>query len=523
MKTKLTTLFVIVFALFGSMYAQKVMNIYENGVVVYSTEITSIDSIKFEQQSIPTPPNTNNGHEYVDLGLSVKWATYNIGATAPEESGDYFAWGEVETKSPYNWGNYKYCNGSELSMTKYCTNSNYGRVDNLKILELTDDVAHVNWGGNWRMPTRAEQEELKNTNNCTWVWTSLNGVWGYEVTSLKNGNSIFLPAVGYYDYDGHTDFGIGRYWSSSLYWAAPNDAYYLFFNSSRVDRDGLAYFRYKGLSVRAVCDTRYTISVSSDEIMGTATASSTKAEKGASVTLTATPNHDYIFINWTVNGEVVSTENPYIATIASDVEFVANFIERYNGHEYVDLGLSVKWATCNIGATAPEEFGNYFAWGETEPKNYYDWTTYKYCNGTDDTMTKYCTNSTYGIVDNKTTLDLNDDAARINWGGVWRLPTKEEQEELRNPNNCTWTWTTQNGVNGYKVTSLKNGNSIFLPAAGDYYDDVLNGMNSKGSYWSSSLNTTYNFSPSSLHFNSGSVSLNDYYRCDGRSVRAVCE
>ena len=154
-------------------------------------------------------------------------------------------------------------------------------------------------------------------------------------------------------------------------------------------------------------------------------------------------------------------------------------------HEYVDLGLSVKWATCNVGASKPEEYGDYFAWGETQPKSTYNWSTYKYCNGSYNTLTKYNNSSSYGTVDNKTQLELSDDAARANWGGSWRMPTRAEQGELRE--NCTWTWTTQNGVNGYKVTSKKNGNSIFLPAAG--YRDVssLSNAGSYGDYWSSSL------------------------------------
>ncbi|MBR5532185.1 MAG: T9SS C-terminal target domain-containing protein, partial [Bacteroidales bacterium] len=130
-------------------------------------------------------------------------------------------------------------------------------------------------------------------------------------------------------------------------------------------------------------------------------------------------------------------------------------------NEYVDLGLpsGIKWATCNVGANSPEDYGDYFAWGETEPKDYYDWSTYKYCNGSYDIMTKYFTDSDYGTVDNKTTLELTDDAAHVNWGGNWRMPTKAEQDELRNTDNCTWEWTTLNGVEGYKVISKKNGNS----------------------------------------------------------------
>ncbi len=188
-------------------------------------------------------------------------------------------------------------------------------------------------------------------------------------------------------------------------------------------------------------------------------------------------------------------------------------------YAYVDLGLSVKWATCNVGANKPEEYGDYFAWGETQPKDYYDWSTYKWCNGSYKTQTKYNANSSYGTVDNKTTLDLSDDAARANWGGSWRMPTKEEQDELRN--NCTWTWTTQNGVNGYKVTSKSNGNSIFLPAAGYRYDSSLYSVGSPGYYWSSSRTTGYPYYACYLAFNSSYVGWNGYYRYCGFSVRPV--
>ena len=198
--------------------------------------------------------------------------------------------------------------------------------------------------------------------------------------------------------------------------------------------------------------------------------------------------------------------------------------QSHNGHEYVDLGLSVKWATCNVGANSPEEYGDYFAWGETEPKEDYFWSTYKYCNGDEDSMTKYCTNSTWGIVDNKTTLDLKDDAAHVNWGGKWRMPTKEEQDELRDKNNCTWEWTTQNGVKGYKVTSVKNGNSIFLPAAVSRGRDYLGRADSHGYYWSSSLDAGYSSNAYNVYFNSGYVDWSSYdYRYYGQSVRAVCE
>ena len=191
-----------------------------------------------------------------------------------------------------------------------------------------------------------------------------------------------------------------------------------------------------------------------------------------------------------------------------------------NGYEYVDLGLSVKWATCNVGATKPEEYGDYFAWGEVEPKNVYNWSTYKWCNGSSNTQTKYCTDSSYGTVDNKTVLEAADDAATANWGGIWRMPTKEEQDELRN--NCTWEWTTENGVNGYKVTSKSNGNSIFLPAAGSRGYGGLDDVGSYAYYWSSSLYTDVPYDAYSLYFYSGYVGWYNDGRNSGRSVRPVC-
>ena len=192
-----------------------------------------------------------------------------------------------------------------------------------------------------------------------------------------------------------------------------------------------------------------------------------------------------------------------------------------DGHEYVDLGLSVKWATCNVGASKPEDYGGYYAWGETEEKDDYSWSTYKWCNGSYDTQTKYCTNSSYGTVDNKTVLDPEDDVAHVKWGGTWRMPTLDEQKELLN--NCTWSWTTQNGVNGYKVTG-PNGNSIFLPAAGYRYGSEVYHRGSYGLCWSSSLYSGNSLSACDLFFGSGSHDwFSSYRRSSGLSVRPVSE
>ena len=186
----------------------------------------------------------------------------------------------------------------------------------------------------------------------------------------------------------------------------------------------------------------------------------------------------------------------------------------------VDLGLSVKWASCNVGATSPEEYGGYYAWGETEEKSDYSWSTYKWYNGSYDSMTKYCTNSSYGTVDNNTVLDPEDDAATVNWGGDWRMPTLDEFRELLD--ECSWSWTTQNGVNGYKVTG-PNGNSIFLPAAGARDGTEVCYRGSYGFYWSGTLNESYSHSAWSLDFYSGGHDRGSSGRSYGRTVRPVTE
>jgi hypothetical protein len=189
-----------------------------------------------------------------------------------------------------------------------------------------------------------------------------------------------------------------------------------------------------------------------------------------------------------------------------------------DGHDYVDLGLSVKWATCNLGATAPEEYGNYYAWGEITTKDSYTWENYTLANGSYDALTKYCDNSSYGTVDNKTTLEAADDAATQNWGSNWRMPTIDEWEELLE--KCTWTWTTKNGVNGYEVKAT-NGNSIFLPAAGYRYDGVLYSAGSGGHYWSSSLDTNDPGSAQDVYFDSDYHGTSLSNRLFGLSVRPV--
>ena len=249
------------------------------------------------------------------------------------------------------------------------------------------------------------------------------------------------------------------------------------------------------------------------------------ALNGSEVTVVATPDEDCDFIGWFVGDSetAVCTDAEYTFTVTEeDITLIAKFSKRpLPVGEAIDLGLSVKWASFNVGASNPEEYGGYYAWGETEEKINYDWSTYKWCNGSYDTQTKYCTSSSYGTVDNKTVLDPEDDVAHVKWGGSWRMPTLDEQKELLN--NCTWKWTTRNGVNGYTVTG-PNGNSIFLPAAGYRFGTEVSYRRSGGNYWSSSLYSYYSYYAYDLFFGSGGYF---WYADDGRyyglSVRPVSE
>ena len=189
--------------------------------------------------------------------------------------------------------------------------------------------------------------------------------------------------------------------------------------------------------------------------------------------------------------------------------------------EYVDLGLpsGVKWATFNVGATQPEEYGDYFAWGETEPKELYDWSTYKWCDGSYNTLTKYNTDSEYGVVDNKKILESSDDAAYVNWGGNWRMPSVDEWNELLS--HCSLKWEERNGVSGVALVSVQNGNSLFLPAAGVYhYDNGLVNLNVEGWYRTHSLDESRG--TISLGFSyTGSIDWYANDRCFGQPVRPV--
>lgn len=191
--------------------------------------------------------------------------------------------------------------------------------------------------------------------------------------------------------------------------------------------------------------------------------------------------------------------------------------------EWIDLGLpsGLLWNSCNLGATSPEEYGNYYAWGETTMKEVYDWSTYAYGND-NYALTKYCNDARKGLngfTDNLTILEAMDDAATAALGNDARTPTKEEWEELIN--NTTVEWTTQNGTKGRKFTSTANGNTLFLPAAGGRNGSRLENAGSYGYFWSSSLDTDNSSSAWFFIFDSGQQVMRFDSRDAGFSVRAV--
>ena len=427
-------------------------------------------------------------HEYVDLGLpsGTLWATCNIGAENSWECGDYFAWGETSTKTTYTTANYKYFNG-ETYLTKYCNKDIWGSngyTDSYTTLETTDDVAFVNWGSEWCMPTLTQWNEL--IYNCYWVWTEKNdkqgnksrgymvykafkpgdrGIRKYkgetpDAAYTENVPHIFLPTTGEkigsriaYHEEG------GSYRSSSLDLSLPLITHSLNFESDNVYDAGWTPREY-GISVRPVRCNR--------------------------------------FVN-------------------------DGFAALQQNHEYVDLGLpsGTLWATCNIGAENSWDYGDYFAWGETSPKETYSWDNYKYANGSYDRLTKYCTNKKHGnngYIDGLKELEPKDDAATANWGIDWCMPSLDQIKELKK--KCNWTWTSNNGIKGYMVTG-PNGNSLFLPAAGCRSGIDLFSVGSYGDYWSRSLYESYPYHARYLYFNSSSVDRYYSFRYLGFSVRPV--
>ena len=477
-----------------------------------------------------------NGRKYVDLGLSVKWAAYDIGANSATELGHFFAWGETHPeKESYSWDTYKFAvpykspesatrsfdngYGKEYELTKYNLDPNSEYYDGKTTLDLIDDAAHMAWGGNWRMPTVSECNEL--VEKCEWTWTEYLGVYGYDVKG-PNGNRMFLPYMEGRDMLYQDGTWLYR-WSSSVRTGE---------NAYRLDGDGgdNVHYRCEGLFVRAVYDKslpKYSV-LTFDANGGEGLMHPQQFNKGVSQSINAVRfTHESLnFAGWNTapDGSGQSFANGQEITLDKNTTLYAQWAlgtGSENGYDYVDLGLpsGTKWATCNVGATTPEGYGDYFAWGETSPKDNYDWSTYKYCNGSETTLTKYYIRNDLGKGDEKTTLDFTDDAARVNWGGKWRMPTDAEIRELID--HCSWVWTTQNGINGYLVTSKKNANKLFLPAAGYRNATSVNYVGSDGYYWSNLLDLSYTNDAHFLGFYSINVGYGCYGRHYGFTVRAV--
>ena len=374
-------------------------------------------------------------------------------------SGTKWATCNVGANTPEGYGHYFPWGGTRFN------DQFYYYTDLTTTLPSSADAATAYWGDGWRMPTKEEMEEL--LYYCYEKDATLNDIDGILFTSPKNGNSIFLPFAGVLMYEAGS---YGYYWSSSAAGDATNSyainlsiGHLSYYGGVGVEQQG----KLNEFSVRPVCN-RY------------------GGQEGSET--------------------------------GSETQTVGNGV--LNGHNYVDLGLpsGAKGATCNVGSDTPEGYGNYYAWGETVTKVTYNWETYIYAEGTSDWdcgLTKYCTQPQWGynyFTDGLTTLEATDDAATVNWGSGWRMPTYGEMVEL--DINCTITGITQNGVKGCLVTG-PNGNSIFLPVVGDYGD--------RGNYMSSSLwpNGPENAFCYSCFFDTPSL-IEPQYRYEGKFVRAVC-
>ena len=383
MKRLYTIILTVAFAISGTLKAQDIMVIEKIDNTTVKYDVNLIKRVSFEKAQEPNPNGATtgslNGHDWVDLGLpsGTKWATCNVGASAPEVFGDSYAWGETTTFSSssyafYNTSTKKWTDiGNDISGTEY-------------------DVAHVKWGASWCMPTVNQIRELES--ECNIIYEKRNGVRGVKITG-PNGNSIFLPApfsvnINDGSVNGRQESnGSGDYYSSTLM-----NEVYAYSIDFGVAENKLGYFDIVGGNRRGT------------------------GGHGAKIRP--------VFTN---DSNSLPTPDPP------------------NGHDWVDLGLSVKWATCNIGATSPEELGNKYAWGETEPKNSY----------TRDNYIDY-----YGDLIESNICGTSYDVAHVRWGDGWRLPTVAETRELIS--KCSIQFYIQNGVAGFLVRG-PNGNSVFFP------------------------------------------------------------
>ena len=487
------------------------------------TLLTASIKVTVTEESIDIPA------EAVDLGLpsGTKWASYNVGASRPEEYGDYFAWGETtpQSNSQYTYESYKYCNGwfdyskyMTNKLTKYCTDPDFGNngfADGNKILEARDDAATDNWGDGWCIPTISQYKEL--LSYTTSEIATQNGVNGVRFTSKINNNSVFFPVAGY-RYDGglHDAGTRSAYWASDITESYPSRAHSLHIDWKWTSVAGWGESeRCFGLPVRPVINTppaQAAIKVEPQSIdFGTMTKGSSKTDyfivyntgrdnlvfhldystldgvfnvleggeetvlkpgESKKYTVTCTIPKDYEYYG---GGVAI-----YVRSNASNDESVMVSVGMNVTHEEnqdvpaeaVDLGLpsGTLWASCNVGATKPEEMGGYYAWGETEEKTDYTKDTYLYWsnqfNGGDDIGEDIC--------------GTNYDVAHVKWRQGWQMPDLDQIKELLE--NCSHEVVEQNNVKGMKFTGT-NGNSIFMPITGLYIGNKVYGKDDYCVYW----------------------------------------
>jgi uncharacterized protein YjdB len=458
-----------------------------NAIIVATTVDGSnlSDSCIIIVEKVPSPVA-------VDLGLSVKWANCNIGAASPERYGKYFGWADpTSKKTSTDVNDYPSANHpSNISGTEY-------------------DMAKANWGSNWRLPTNEECQELKK--KCTWTWQSVNGIVGMKITG-PNGNSIFLPAAGKRVGNEYTEVTtIGNYWSGTLYDA--NRAWDIYLYQNGIYDCGYNLL-YEGRTIRPVYVSTDTILASSITI----NKDSLTLFDGETESLSAKILPDNVTndsVTWQSsdtsvakvdNNGLVSAANVGKAIIIATTVDGSNLsdsciiiVEKMPSPVAIDLGLSVKWASFNIGATSPEKYGGLYGWA-------------------DATGSKTSTNiNDYPSSTPPTEISGTEyDIAKAKWGGNWRLPTTDELSELNS--KCTWAWTTVNGIKGKKATG-PNGNSIFIPAAGNRKGTLFNEIGESCFLWGGNLLGGVYGEALHLHETDHFISYTDRYV--GLSVRPV--
>ena len=460
MKKTFFSILLLLLAGIQTAQAQAVLlNLSDNRTITLGVD--ELDSIVFS----PTLSYAG-GYEYVDLDLpsGTLWATCNVGASSPEDFGGHFAWGETETKSSYDWNSYKWMNEGQSSYTQL--------------------------------------------NRYTFPDGQTEGCWYDSKIFFGDGLTQFLPV--------HDAAAVRM----GCMWQTPTaEQFQELINSAYTTTEWTQMNGVNGRKVTSLSNGKSIFLPAAGEYYGTYLDESLGAYWSRSLSPDLCNRASYLSFN-------------------SERIFVTNF-NRSLGHsirpvrareyEYVDLELpsGTLWATCNIGANNPWEFGAYFAWGEIEPKyeDDYDWSAYKWCEGTERSITKYCTNggscTDDAYPDGKVELEPMDDAATANWGSDWQMPNLAQCLELLNPNYTTEMWTQQNEVYGIRITSKRNGKSIFLPAAGDPPNGWLDRGIIFGSYWSRNLDTHASESAYMLNISFESIRIDKWYRCNGYSVRPV--